>query len=138
MKHLQYVLPVIIAIMIASCSPANKTTQMTYDDQQMLGTSTSPAPSDAPSYKYEYERVPGDPLNTMIYTLDNGMKVYMSVNKKEPRVQTSIAVRTGSRNDPPSATGLAHYLEHMLFKGTSTIGTSDWESEKVLLDQISV
>ncbi len=137
MKHLQYVLPVIFAILIASCSPANKTTQMTYDDQQMVGTATSPAPSDAPSYKYEYETVPGDPLNTMIYTLDNGMKVYMSINKKEPRVQTSIAVRTGSRNDPPSATGLAHYLEHMLFKGTSNIGTSNWEAEKVLLQQIS-
>jgi predicted Zn-dependent peptidase len=87
--------------------------------------------------RYNYETVPGDPLGTMIYTLDNGLKVYLSVNKKEPRVVTQIAVRTGSRQDPADATGLAHYLEHMLFKGTSKVGTKDWEKERVYLQQIS-
>ena len=88
-------------------------------------------------YKYTYETVEGDPLGTKIYTLDNGLKLYMSVNKDEPRVVTQVAVRTGSKQDPADATGLAHYLEHMLFKGTSQFGTKNWEEEKVLLQQIS-
>jgi zinc protease len=89
------------------------------------------------NYRYEYETVENDPLNTLIYTLDNGLKVYMSVNTDEPRIQTNIAVNTGSKQDPSDATGLAHYLEHMLFKGTSNIGTINWEEEQKLLKQIS-
>ena len=54
----------------------------------------------------------------------------MSINNDEPRIQTNIAVNTGSKQDPPDATGLAHYLEHMLFKGTSKIGTINWEQCK--------
>lgn len=87
--------------------------------------------------EYTYESVPGDPMNTRIYTLDNGLKVYLTQFKDEPRVQTYIPVRTGSRNDPADATGLAHYLEHMLFKGNSNIASTNWEEEKVLLKQIS-
>src|SRR5689334_6814757 len=66
----------------------------------------------------KFETVPNDPLNARIYTLQNGMKVYLSVYKNAPRIQTYIAVRAGSKNDPSNATGLAHYLEHMVFKGT--------------------
>ncbi len=83
-----------------------------------------------------YESVPGDPMHTRIYTLANGLKVYMSVNKEKPRLQTYIAVRTGSRNDPKETTGLAHYLEHLMFKGTRLFGTSDYEAERPLLDSI--
>lgn len=86
--------------------------------------------------KFAYETVEGDPLKTRIYTLDNGFKVYMSVNKDKPRIQTYISVNAGSKNDPADATGLAHYLEHMLFKGTAHMGTINYEKEKVLLDQI--
>ena len=57
---------------------------------------------------YKYETVQGDLMKSRIYTLDNGMKVYMTVNKEKPRIQTYIAVRTGSRNDPAETTGLAH------------------------------
>ena len=89
------------------------------------------------STNYKYETVENDPLNTLIYTLDNGLKVYMSVNTDEPRIQTNIAVNTGSKQDPADATGLAHYLEHMLFKGTSEIGTINWEEEQILLNEIS-
>ena len=89
------------------------------------------------NYKYNFETVENDPLNTLIYTLDNGLKIYMSINKGEPRIQTHIAVNTGSKQDPADATGLAHYLEHMLFKGTSKIATLNWEEEKGLLQQIS-
>jgi zinc protease len=86
---------------------------------------------------YAYTSVPGDPMETRIYTLDNGLQVWLSRNTDAPRVQTNIAVRAGSKNDPADATGLAHYLEHMLFKGTSHIGTRDWAKESVLLQQIS-
>mgnify|MGYP002445261924 CR=1 FL=1 len=85
---------------------------------------------------YSYETVPGDPMGTRIYTLDNGLKVYMSVNKDEPRIQTYIAVRVGSKNDPAETTGLAHYFEHLMFKGTNHFGTQNYEAEKPLLDQI--
>jgi zinc protease len=87
--------------------------------------------------KYSFEAVPNDPMETRIYTLENGLTVYLSRNTDAPRVQTQVAVRAGSKHDPADATGLAHYLEHMLFKGTSGIGTSDWEQEKPLLDQIA-
>ncbi|MBR5634209.1 MAG: insulinase family protein [Prevotella sp.] len=85
---------------------------------------------------YEYKTVAGDMTQTRIYTLDNGLKVYLSVNKEKPRIQTYIAVRTGSKNDPAETTGLAHYLEHIMFKGTKQFGTSNPEAEQVLLDDI--
>ena len=86
--------------------------------------------------KYKYETVKGDLAEARIYKLDNGLTVYLSVNKEEPRSQTYIAVRTGSKNDPSETTGLAHYLEHLMFKGTTHFGTTDAEAEKVLLDDI--
>ncbi|WP_291529770.1 M16 family metallopeptidase [Bacteroides sp. UBA939] len=86
--------------------------------------------------KYNYETVPNDPLKARIYTLDNGLKVYMTVNKETPRIQTYIAVRVGGKNDPAETTGLAHYFEHLMFKGTSHFGTQNYETEKPLLDQI--
>lgn len=85
---------------------------------------------------YTYEMVEGDPMKTRVYTLKNGLKVYLSVYKDAPRIQTYIPIRAGSKNDPADATGLAHYLEHILFKGTSKIGAIDWENEKPLLDEI--
>lgn len=86
--------------------------------------------------KYQYTTVPNDPLNTQIYTLENGLKVYMTVNKEAPRIQTYIAVRVGSKNDPAETTGLSHYLEHLMFKGTQQYGTVNYEAEKPLLDAI--
>ena len=85
---------------------------------------------------YTYESVSGDPINARIYTLDNGLKVYMSVNKETPKIKVTIATKAGSKLDPSETTGLAHYFEHLMFKGTEHFGTKDWEKEKVLLDQI--
>ena len=85
---------------------------------------------------YKYATVPGDPMHARIYTLDNGLKVYLSVNNEKPRIQTYIAVRTGSRNDPAETTGLAHYLEHLMFKGSQKFGTTDHAKEKPYLDDI--
>lgn len=85
---------------------------------------------------FPYESVPNDPLKARIYTLDNGLKVYMTVNKEKPRIQTYIAVRVGGKNDPAETTGLAHYFEHLMFKGTQKFGTQNYEQEKPMLDQI--
>ena len=86
--------------------------------------------------KYQYETVEGDMMKTRIYTLDNGLRVYLSVNPEKPRIQTYIAVRTGSKNDPAETTGLAHYLEHLMFKGTQQFGTNNATAEAPLLDEI--
>jgi zinc protease len=85
---------------------------------------------------YAYEYVEGDPLNVRIYTLKNGLKVYLSKYDAEPRIQTQIAVKAGGKNDPANNTGLAHYLEHIMFKGTADFGTLDWEKERQYLDSI--
>ena len=85
---------------------------------------------------FKYQTFPGDMTQTRIYTLDNGLKVYLSINKEKPRIQTFIAVRTGSKNDPAETTGLAHYLEHLMFKGTDKFGTTDMAAEKPYLDDI--
>ena len=81
--------------------------------------------------------IAGDPLQVQIYTLRNGMTLFLSVNPEEPRIHTNIVVRAGSKQDPADATGLAHYMEHMLFKGTSRIGALDWAQESKFLEQIS-
>ena len=96
----------------------------------------APAATPAAPKEYRYESVPGDPLGVRIYKLGNGLTVYLSDYKDAPRIQTYLAVRAGSKNDPATATGLAHYLEHMVFKGTSQLGTQDWAQEKVELDKI--
>ena len=77
-----------------------------------------------------------DPLNVRYYTFANGLTLITSNQKKSPRVYTMVAVKTGSKNDPATNTGLAHYLEHMLFKGTDRYGSLDWKKEEPLLKQI--
>ncbi|MDE6307635.1 MAG: insulinase family protein, partial [Bacteroidales bacterium] len=86
---------------------------------------------------YQFTTVENDPLHVQMYTLDNGMQVFLSVNKSEPRIQAYIPVRVGSKHDPLETTGLAHYFEHMMFKGTSHFGTVDFEQENVLLQAIA-
>ena len=86
--------------------------------------------------KRSYETVDGDPMQSRIYTLDNGLKVYLTVNKETPRIQANIPVRVGGKNDPAETTGLAHYFEHLMFKGTESFGTQNYAEEKPLLDEI--
>ncbi len=83
-----------------------------------------------------YEFALNDPMNVRIYTLSNGLKVYLSVYKNAPRIQTFIAVKAGSKNDPADATGLAHYLEHMVFKGSDVYGTKNYAKESVEIKKI--
>ena len=86
---------------------------------------------------YKYSAVEGDPMGVRMYTLNNGLKVYLSVNKEQPRVTAYIAVNTGSKNDPAEYTGLAHYLEHLMFKGSKQFGTTNYTQEKPYIDKIT-
>jgi predicted Zn-dependent peptidase len=70
------------------------------------------------------------------YKLPNGLTVIVQVDHRLPKVHGVVVVRAGSINDPEDATGLAHYLEHMMFKGTQEMGTIDWPKEKVHYDKI--
>lgn len=79
--------------------------------------------------EYTYRTVDGDPIQARIYTLDNDLTVYLTQNKEKPEIQTYIAVRAGSMNDPLESTGLAHYQEHIMFKGTKSYGTTDYTRE---------
>ena len=88
------------------------------------------------SGSYAYKTVEGDPMKARFYKLPNGLTVILSVNKKAPRLQSIMAIRSGSNSDPRNHTGLAHYLEHMLFKGTDRYGTLNWTKEKPILDSI--
>lgn len=80
--------------------------------------------------------VANDPMKTHFYVLPNGLTIYLSNNPEQPRIQTYIAVRAGGKNDPAESTGLAHYLEHLMFKGTSKFGTQNYAAERPILDQI--
>lgn len=70
------------------------------------------------------------------FKLKNGLSVYIWEDNTQPDVYGIVACRTGSVNDPEEYTGLAHYLEHVMFKGTDKIGALDWEKEKPIYEQI--
>jgi predicted Zn-dependent peptidase len=90
----------------------------------------------SPDGKYRYEEVENDPTHTRFYKLQNGLTVILTENHLEPRIMTLITTKAGSKNDPATNTGLAHYLEHMLFKGTDKYGSLDFEKEQVELAKI--
>lgn len=115
-----------VAGFLIFCFSCNQKTTVSYEVQKKTDKNG-----------YSYESVSNDPINLRIYTLKNGLKVYLSVNKDEPRVEGMVSVKTGSKNDPAETSGLSHYFEHLMFKGTDKYGTSDWAKEKPLLDKIS-
>lgn len=71
------------------------------------------------------------------YTLENGLTIMLTENHDSPKVFGMVAVKAGGKNDPHDATGIAHYLEHVLFKGTQDMGTIDYAKEKPYLDSIN-
>ncbi|HMP28931.1 MAG TPA: insulinase family protein, partial [Saprospiraceae bacterium] len=85
---------------------------------------------------YTYKIVEGDPTQSRFYTLANGLEVILHENKLQPKVMALITTRAGSKNDPSEKTGLAHYLEHLLFKGSQNLGTEDFSKEKEYLNKI--
>ncbi|MFM2360014.1 MAG: hypothetical protein RLY16_2007, partial [Bacteroidota bacterium] len=86
---------------------------------------------------YTYKYVTNDPTQARFYTLKNGLTVILSATNKDPRIQCYVATKAGSKTDPADHTGLAHYLEHMLFKGTDKYGSLNWEKEKPELEKIN-
>ncbi|MCF7840325.1 MAG: insulinase family protein [Candidatus Marinimicrobia bacterium] len=72
-------------------------------------------------------------IETQEYTLSNGMQVLVVERHEAPVVSTRIWFDVGSVDEPRGSTGMAHLLEHMLFKGTQTLGVTDYEKEKVYL-----
>ena len=72
------------------------------------------------------------------YQLENGMTVMLNEDKEASGVYGVVIVKGGGKQDPSDATGIAHYLEHMLFKGTTELGTVDYKKEKVYLDSIAL
>ncbi|MDG1251647.1 MAG: insulinase family protein, partial [Flavobacteriaceae bacterium] len=115
---IKYILAVIFIINITSC------TDKSYETLK------------ATSGGYSYEYVTDDPNKTRIYTLENGLKVYLSNFENAPRIHIFTSVKAGGKNDPENNSGLAHYLEHMMFKGNKHFGTKDYKTEKILLDSI--
>ena len=101
-----------------------------------VSAQTGYAWKDATSGGYTYKYVTNDPAKARFYTLKNGLTVILSPTNKDPRIQCYIATKAGSKTDPATNTGLAHYLEHMLFKGTDKFGSLDWVKEKPELDKI--
>ena len=80
---------------------------------------------------------PNDPFKLQEFTLKNGLTVLISEYHNSPRFYSMIATKAGSKNDPADATGLAHYLEHMLFKGSDKLGSKDYKKEAPLIQEIS-
>jgi predicted Zn-dependent peptidase len=76
----------------------------------------------------------GEMLSVLV--LENGLKVYLDHDKNKSKVWGAVIVKGGVKSEDPEVTGLAHYFEHMMFKGTSRIGTNDYNSERVYLDSI--
>lgn len=78
-----------------------------------------------------------NPKSVLKYTLKNGLTVYLNPDPNMNSVYGAVVIKGGAKNDPKDATGMAHYLEHMMFKGTHAIGTIDYKSEKIWLDSIA-
>ena len=76
-------------------------------------------------------------LRVETFYLSNGLKVIACEDHSEPKIYGAVIVHAGSKNEDTAATGVAHYFEHIMFKGTDRIGTTDWEHEAPYLDSIS-
>ena len=85
---------------------------------------------------YQLQAGAQDVLKVKTYTLENGLTVWLNEDHSQPKVFGAVVVKAGAKDCPD--TGIAHYFEHMMFKGTDRIGTLDYEAEKVLLDSISL
>ncbi len=70
------------------------------------------------------------------HTLENGMKILMMERHQSPTVSMYMKFKAGSVDEWTGIGGTAHLLEHMLFKGTTSLGTTDWEKERPILEEI--
>ncbi len=121
----------LLTLGLSACGPQSSTAPADEADD-VIASGLAPT-----GYRQINTPNPADALDTHIFELDNGLQVYLTENHEEPRFYAEIAVKAGSKHDPADATGLAHYLEHLLFKGNQSIGTLDYAAEKPYLDQIT-
>ncbi|MCB9715424.1 MAG: insulinase family protein [Myxococcales bacterium] len=141
MKALRSLLAPWFSVMLLACTkgravddvvppddPAASSPVARPSEAEILAASDLPAPLAAP--------LADDPLGVTIHRLSNGMTVYISTMRDQPRIAAWVVVRAGSRMDPADSTGLAHYLEHMLFKGTDELGTTDMEAEAPHVERV--
>jgi zinc protease len=77
-----------------------------------------------------------DFLKVQKFVLENGFTVFLNEDPTQSEIMGGVVIRAGGKNDPADQTGIAHYLEHMLFKGTSQMGTIDFEQENIYLKKI--
>ena len=129
-NYLVHYAAALAVLLLTACGPQSEPTS-----QQSQVAESAPAAVDT-GFRRINTPNPEDPLATQIYELDNGLQVYLTENHEEPRFYAEIAVRAGSKHDPADATGLAHYLEHLLFKGNQRMGTLDYQAEAPYLEQI--
>ncbi len=76
-----------------------------------------------------------NPLKVKEFKLENGLTIWLNEDHSQPTVLGCVVVNAGAKDSPN--TGIPHYFEHIMFKGTDKIGTTDYKSEKVLLDSIA-
>lgn len=77
-----------------------------------------------------------DPYHLTTHTLANGLTLYLSCTNYKPRIETRVVIKAGSAQDPHESTGAAHILEHLMFKGSESIGVLQRPEEKKVLDEI--
>lgn len=75
-------------------------------------------------------------LPVVKHVLDNGMRILLVPWGDAPVVATYLQFDVGGVDDPSGRTGMAHLLEHMMFKGTKTLGTTDWEAERPVFERL--
>ncbi|OFE12527.1 hypothetical protein PHACT_04745 [Pseudohongiella acticola] len=126
----------VASLMLAACSPDATSPDSALPETTSSENSATGQPQPSSGYTRVYPPNADDALDAHIYELDNGLRVYLTQNTEEPRFYAEIAVRAGSKQDPENATGLAHYLEHLLFKGNQSLGTLDYSAEQPYLEQI--
>jgi predicted Zn-dependent peptidase len=122
-------LRVVMSLVIGGCATATSPSPAAAVPPAVV---TEPAADDLLSAP-----LPGDPLGVTVHALSNGMRVYISRDSTRPTIDAHVVIRAGARQEPEDATELAHYLEHMMFKGTDRLGTTDWEAEEPHLRAIA-
>jgi predicted Zn-dependent peptidase len=124
------VLPLLLSAVIASLSPAPRSPDAPPAAVPWTEPDPDPAPAATTAQAATTSQATANAVTTVV--LDNGLTILLSENHERPEIFGAVVVRTGGKNDPADNTGMAHYLEHMLFKGTTSLGTTDWAAEAPL------
>jgi predicted Zn-dependent peptidase len=99
-----------------------------------LATARTETPSPTPTTIQPYLDRVSDRVTE--FTLDNGMKFIVLQDEEAPVVSFVTYADVGGVDEPEGKTGVAHFLEHLAFKGTTQVGTTDYASEEALLERL--